>query len=318
MASTSPAPAEAPPAPGAETVVAARAVTKYYGAVHAVDGVNLDIARGEVFGLIGHNGAGKSTLFKMMLGLIPATSGQILIDNASVSGGGFRAVRRKIGYLPENVVLYENLTGLETLQFFSRLKGAPLRDCAAALERVGLSHAARRRVREYSKGMRQRLGFAQALLGRPQILFLDEPTTGLDPEAIREFYVILRGLKAEGVTIVLTSHILAEIQERVDRLAIMAAGRIQAIGTVQALREQMDLPLWFDIRVAAEHFGEVRAALGHLPISAIESNGDHVAVQCGRECKMAVLERLAALEGKVIDLHVREPSLEDVFFGFSD
>ena len=318
MASTSPAPAEAPPAPSAETVVAARAVTKYYGAVHAVDGVNLDIARGEVFGLIGHNGAGKSTLFKMMLGLIPATSGQILIDNASVAGGGFRAVRRKIGYLPENVVLYENLTGLETLQFFSRLKGAPLRDCAAALERVGLSHAAKRRVREYSKGMRQRLGFAQALLGRPQILFLDEPTTGLDPEAIREFYAILRGLKTEGVTIVLTSHILAEIQERVDRLAIMAAGRIQAIGTVQALREQMDLPLWFDIRIAAEHIDAVRAALGHLPISAIESRDEHVAVQCRRDSKMAVLEALAALDGRVLDLHVREPSLEDVFFGFSD
>lgn len=318
MASISPAPADARPIPNAETVVIARAVTKYYGAVHAVDGVDLEIARGELFGLIGHNGAGKSTLFKMMLGLIPLTSGEILIDNASVSGSGFRAVRRKIGYLPENVVFYENLSGLETLQFFSRLKGAPLRDCAPALERVGLTHAAKRRVREYSKGMRQRLGFAQALLGRPQILFLDEPTTGLDPDGIREFYAILRGLSAEGVTVVLTSHILAEIQERVDRLAIMSEGRVQAIGSVQALREQMDLPLWFDIRIAAEHFDAVRSALGHLPISAIESRDDHIAVQCRRETKMAVLEALTALDGRVLDLHVREPSLEDVFFGFSD
>jgi Cu-processing system ATP-binding protein len=306
------------PAAKAETVVVTRAVTKHYGAVHAVDGVDLEIVRGELFGLIGHNGAGKSTLFKMMLGLIPLTSGEILIDNASVSGSGFRAVRRKIGYLPENVVLYENLTGLETLQFFSRLKGAPLQDCAPALERVGLTHAARRRVREYSKGMRQRLGFAQALLGRPQILFLDEPTTGLDPEAIRGFYAILRRLRAEGVTVVLTSHILAEIQERVDRLAIMAAGKVQAIGSVQALREQMDLPLWFDIRIASTHLDAVRSALGHLPVSAIEARDDHVAVQCRREAKMAVLEALAALGGKVLDLHVREPSLEDVFFGFSD
>jgi Cu-processing system ATP-binding protein len=318
LASISPAPADVRPVSNAETIVTTRAVTKYYGAVHAVDGVTLEIARGELFGLIGHNGAGKSTLFKMMLGLIPLTSGEILIDNASVSGSGFRAVRRKIGYLPENVVLYENLTGLETLQFFSRLKGAPLQDCAAALERVGLTHAARRRVREYSKGMRQRLGFAQALLGRPQILFLDEPTSGLDPEAIREFYAILRGLRTEGVTMVLTSHILAEIQERVDRLAIMAAGRIQAIGSVQALREQMDLPLWFDVRIAAEHFEAVRTALGHLPIIAIEARDGHVAVQCRREAKMAVLEALAMLDGKVLDLHVREPSLEDVFFGFSD
>ena len=316
MASTIPALADPPVA--AETVVCARAVTKHYGAVHAVDGIDLDIARGELFGLIGHNGAGKSTLFRMMLGLIPLTSGEILIDQASVSGSGFRAVRRKIGYLPENVVLYDNLTGLETLQFFSRLKGAPLQDCAPALDRVGLTHAATRRVREYSKGMRQRLGFAQALLGQPQILFLDEPTTGLDPEAIRDFYAILRGLRAEGVTMVLTSHILAEIQERVDRLAIMADGRIRAIGTVQALREQMDLPLWFDVRIAPEHFDAVRAALGHLPISAIEAHDGHVSVQCRRETKMAVLEALATLDGRVLDLHVREPSLEDVFFGFSD
>lgn len=316
MASTILAPAD--PLVAGETVVCARAVTKHYGAVHAVDGIDLDIARGELFGLIGHNGAGKSTLFKMMLGLIPLTSGTILIDHASVSGSGFRAVRRKIGYLPENIVLYDNLTGLETLQFFSRLKGAPLKECAPALDRVGLTHAAKRRVREYSKGMRQRLGFAQALLGRPQILFLDEPTTGLDPEAIRDFYAILRGLRAEGVTMVLTSHILAEIQERVDRLAIMAEGRIRAIGTVQALREQMDLPLWFDVRIAPEHFDTVRTALGHLPISAIEAHDGHVSVQCRRETKMAVLEALATLDGRVLDLHVREPSLEDVFFGFSD
>ncbi len=318
MASTSPARAESGPAPTSDNVVVARAVSKHYGAVHAVDGVDLEIRRGELFGLIGHNGAGKSTLFKTMLGLIPLSSGEILIDGASVSGRGFRAVRRKIGYLPENVVLYENLTGLETLQFFSRLKGASLRECAPALERVGLAAAAKRRVREYSKGMRQRLGFAQALLGKPQILFLDEPTTGLDPEAIREFYGILRALRAEGVTVVLTSHILAEIQERVDRLAIMAAGKVQALGSVQALREQMDLPLWFDIHIAPEHFDAVRAALGHLPVSAVEARDGHVAVQCRRESKMAVLEALAALDGRVLDLHVREPSLEDVFFGFSD
>jgi len=166
--------------------------------------------------------------------------------------------------------------------------------------------------------MRQRLGFAQALLGKPQLLFLDEPTTGLDPEAIREFYAILRGLKAEGVTMILTSHILAEIQERVDRLAIMAKGRVQACGTVQALREQVDLPLWFQVKVAPENFEAVRRALGHLPVAAIEAREDHVAVQCRRETKMAVIEALAALGGRVVDLSVREPSLEDVFFGFSD
>ncbi|MDP1927142.1 MAG: ABC transporter ATP-binding protein [Thiobacillus sp.] len=302
----------------AAAVIVARGVHKHYGSIRAVDGVDLDIRAGELFGLIGHNGAGKSTLFKMMLGLIPTTAGEIRIDGAQVTGGNFRAVRRTIGYLPENVVLYDNLTGLETLQFFSRLKGVSPAESGPALERVGLTQAAKRRVREYSKGMRQRLGFAQALLGKPRILFLDEPTSGLDPEAIRSFYATLRQLRSEGVTMVITSHILAEIQERVDRLAIMTAGKIQASGTVQALREQMDLPLWFTVRVAQEDFAAVRAALSHLPVGAIEAHDDHVTVQCQRESKMAVIEALATLNGRVRDLTVREPSLEDVFFGFSD
>ena len=313
MADISPARSDA----GAPVIVA-RGVHKHYGPIHAVDGVDLEVRSGELFGLIGHNGAGKSTMFKMMLGLIPLTAGEIRIDGAPVPGSDFRAVRRKVGYLPENVVLYDNLTGAETLDFFARLKGVSPAQNAALLERVGLMHAAKRRVREYSKGMRQRLGFAQALLGTPRILFLDEPTTGLDPEAIRGFYAILRQLKGEGVTMVITSHILAEIQERVDRLAIMAAGKVQATGTVQALREQMDLPLWFSVRVDPADFEAVRAALGHLPVGAIEARDDHVAVQCQRDTKMAVIAALATLDGKVRDLTVREPSLEDVFFGFSD
>lgn len=313
MANISPARTEAE-APA----ISVRGVHKHYGPIHAVDGVDLDVQHGELFGLIGHNGAGKSTLFKMMLGLIPVTSGDIHVDGTRVGGTDFRAIRRKVGYLPENIVLYDNLTGLETLHFFASLKGVPPDDAVRVLDKVGLSHATQRRVREYSKGMRQRLGIAQALLGSPRILFLDEPTTGLDPEAIRNFYAILRQLRSEGVTMVITSHILAEIQERVDRLAIMAAGKVQACGTVQALREQMDLPLWFSVRVAPDHFNAVRDALGHLPVTAIEARDGHIAVQCRRESKMAVMTALTTLHEKVIDVTVREPSLEDVFFGFSD
>ncbi len=300
----------------ASTIVEARGVTKDFGTVQAVKGVDLGIAAGELFGLIGHNGAGKSTLFKMMLGLIPITAGEIRLDGEKVNGPRFRETRRKIGYLPENVVLYDNLTGLETLFFFADLKAVPRRECAALLEKVGLADAAGRRVREYSKGMRQRLGFAQALLGKPRLLFLDEPTTGLDPGAIRDFYRILRELREEGVTMVLTSHILAEIQERVDRLAIMEGGLVRATGTVQALREAMNLPLTLEIAGGAGLAEQVARVLAGMDIESIEEAGSVLHIRLSRDAKMPALARLATLGEAMRDLHVREPSLEDVFFGY--
>ena len=301
-----------------DMAVSLRGVTKHYGTLHAVDGVDLDIARGEIFGLIGHNGAGKSTLFKMMLGLIPATHGEILVGGAQVGGRGFRAARRHLGYLPENVVLYDNLNGLETLRFFARLKGAPLAQCQPALDKVGLTHAGKRPVREYSKGMRQRLGFAQALLGSPQVLFLDEPTSGLDPQAIRDFYATLRGLQGEGVTIIITSHILAELQERVGRLAIMASGKVQAVGSVQELREQTHMPLVFELQVAACDTAAVAQALVQATAAIPEPIATGLRLACARELKMPVLAALAPFGARVHDIKMHEPSLEDVFFGFSD
>ena len=214
-------------------------VTKPYGSrrapLLALDNVSLRVPRGQLFGLIGHNGAGKSTLFKLVLGLITPSQGRIQVNGCTVNGPDFRTTRRALGYLPENLVLYDNLTGLETLRFFARLKGAPQTQCAALLDRVGLTRAGGRAVREYSKGMRQRLGFAQALLGDPQLLLLDEPTTGLDPSAIRDFYDQLDLLRSQGVTLVISSHILAELQQRVDALAMLSNGRVCAQGTVQAL-----------------------------------------------------------------------------------
>ena len=304
--------------PGAITL---RGVSKHYGALRAVDGVDLDVRRGEVFGLIGHNGAGKSTLFKLMLGLVPPSAGQIEVAGSPVSGQGFRAVRRRMGYLPENVVLWDNLDGLETMHFFARLKGAPLADCPALLDRVGLTHAGKRPVREYSKGMRQRLGFAQALLGSPQVLFLDEPTTGLDPHAIRQFYDTLAELREQGVTMVISSHILAELQTRVDRLAVLSSGRVQALGSVQQLREQNDLPLVVSLRLAPADVAAAEQALARLPALLVGERGlavEHVAdglqLNCPRLAKMALLQALAPLGARLIDVQITEPSLEDLFF----
>ncbi|MDO8769745.1 MAG: ABC transporter ATP-binding protein [Burkholderiaceae bacterium] len=304
--------------PAAEIAIQVRGVSKHYGALHAVDGVDLNVQRGEIFGLIGHNGAGKSTLFKMMLGLTEPSAGEILINGTAVTGRAFRQTRRQLGYLPENVVLYDNLSGLETLKFFAKLKGAPQAQCAPMLERVGLAHAVNRPLREYSKGMRQRLGFAQALLGDPRVLFLDEPTNGLDPQAIRDFYATLRDLRDSGVTIIITSHILAELQERVDRLAIMSAGKIQALGSVAQLREQMHMPLTITLRLAQQDIALAQDALGHLAGVGCTLIPEGLSVSCPRISKMAVLAALNILGSKLRDLSIQEPSLEDVFFGFSD
>ena len=295
-----------------------RGIRKHYGALHAVDGVDLSVHHGEIFGLIGHNGAGKSTLFKMMLGLTEPSAGEILINGTAVTGRDFRQTRRQLGYLPENVVLYDNLSGIETLKFFAKLKGAPIEQCAPTLERVGLAHAHKRPVREYSKGMRQRLGFAQALLGAPRVLFLDEPTNGLDPQAIRDFYASLHELRDTGVTIIITSHILAELQERVDRLAIMAAGKIQALGSVAQLREQMHMPLVVSLRLAPQDIPLAQDALSDL-LNVTHTVSEHgLTISCPRSCKMEVLAAVSALGSKLIDLSLQEASLEDVFFGFSN
>ncbi|MYN10168.1 ABC transporter ATP-binding protein [Pseudoduganella aquatica] len=300
-------------------------VRRKFGPVPALDGVSLTVRRGELFGLIGHNGAGKSTLFKMMLGLIQPSGGMLRVLGADTRSAAFRNARTRIGYLPENFVTYENLSGLEVLYLFADLKNAPRRGCAALLERVGLGDAAGRRVHGYSKGMRQRLGLAQALLGEPRLLFLDEPTNGLDPAGIADFYAILHELRGRGATIVITSHILAEIQQRVDRLAILQGGRLAALGTLGELRERQPLPL----RIAAT----LRPGLPACTLDSLRSLGlvlemneatldaklppgaGRATIACPPERKMQLLAALAPVAS---GLDIQEPTLEQLFLGYGD
>ncbi len=291
-------------------------ITKHFGDVQAIRGITLKVAQGEMFGLIGHNGAGKSTLFKLMLGLIPASSGELRIDGVAVGGHDFRQVRRRIGYLPENFVTYDNLSGIEVLRLFADLKNVPRSACADVLSRVGLTAAAARRVHTYSKGMLQRLGFAQVLLGNPDLIFLDEPTNGLDPEGIHDFYTILHEVQGRGATIIITSHILAEIQERVDRLVILNSGQIAAHGTLAELRAQRVLPSVIQARIGVGHGETVKAALAHLAGLTLRSDEDCLHISCQAVQKVAVLGILAALTDSVLDIAIHEPSLEDLFLGY--
>jgi Cu-processing system ATP-binding protein len=291
-------------------------VTKWFGEVHALDGLSLNVSKGEMFGLIGHNGAGKSTLFKLMLGLLPASSGEIRVQGARIDGRDFRQVRRRIGYLPENFVTYDNLSGLEVLRLFADLKRVPHAACEPLLSRVGLTAAASRRVRGYSKGMRQRLGFAQALLGSPDLIFLDEPTNGLDPEGIHDFYRILADVRSHGATIIITSHILAEIQERVDRLVILDSGRIAAQGSLAQLRTDTVLPSVIRVTTKPGRELALNGAFCNLPGVTLEMMPDGVSVSCATEQKVAVLNILSGLSDAVQDIVIREPSLEDLFLGY--
>ena len=216
-------------------------VSKRYGKIEAVRDVSLDLAPGETTALVGHNGAGKTTLLKLMLGLAHPTAGTIRVLGDDPAAGEF-AARSKVGYLPENVSFNAALTGREILSFYARLKGEPVAKALGLLDRVGLGSASARRVATYSKGMRQRLGLAQALIGEPQVLLLDEPTTGLDPALRLSFYEIVQALRDRGATVVLSSHALAELGERADRVVIMSHGAMVAHGSIDELRRIARLP----------------------------------------------------------------------------
>ena len=289
-------------------------VDKRFGAVQAVDGVSLSIPAGTTFGLVGHNGAGKSTLFKLMLGIEPVSAGQIRVHGTPVRGAAFRWLRQRIGYLPENVALYDNLSGLDTLRFFARLKAADARQCTDLLEQVGLTHAMKRPVREYSKGMRQRLGFAQALLGQPELLFLDEPTNGLDPQAIHDFYDTLAALKRAGATIVLSSHLLAEIQPHLDSLAILANGRVIAQGSVDSLAAASDLPSRARLHTrdadAARRIGQ---RLGDAGFPVITTADNVLTVSVARAHRTGLLPLLAESGAALVDVEIHPPTLEDLY-----
>lgn len=225
----------------AETVIETRGLVKRYGDFTAVDGLDLEVRAGEVFGLLGPNGAGKTTTILMLLGLTEPTEGSIRVLGHDPVREPI-AVKRITGYLPDNVGFYDELTGRQNLIYTAELNGMSRREAAAEIDRllsrVGLSHAADTRVGAYSRGMRQRLGVADVLLKRPRVVIMDEPTLGLDPEGAREFLQLIRELADEGMTVLLSSHLLHQVQAVCDRVAIFVKGQMIACGPVNELAEQ--------------------------------------------------------------------------------
>lgn len=291
-------------------IIELEGAVKRFGAVEAVRGVSFSLPPGSRVALVGHNGAGKTTLMKMMLGLTRPNAGRIRVLGGDPAEG-VSEIRRRIGWLPENVTFNGALTGREVLCFFARLKGEPARVADALLERVGLGASARRGIGTYSKGMRQRLGLAQALLGNPRALLLDEPTTGLDPEVRQGLYDILAELSGQGTTILLSSHALEELEERMDRVVILDHGHLVADGTMDELRHIARLPVRLRVTLKGESEPDW---LGALDVTR-RPGGRIVEISCSSEAKMELLRRAAA-DARILDLDMALPTLDELYVHF--
>lgn len=288
-------------------------VTKRYGGRVALAELDITLRAGEILALVGHNGAGKSTLIKLLLGLIRPDAGRIAVLGHDPGRPGAAEARRAIGFLPETIAFHPNMTGAELLGFYARLKGAPVAANRDLLARVGLAPVAGQRVGGYSKGMRQRLGLAQALIGRPRLLLLDEPTTGLDPELRQAFYAILSELAAEGVGILLSSHALAELEHRADRVIVLRQGRKVADGTLTDLRRMAGDPVRILVRLAAAQ--PVAVFAGGEAGGVAQPCARRIEIICPATDKMDRLRAVLNGPDPVADIELLHASLDEIYAG---
>lgn len=296
-------------------LIETRDLGKRYGGQAALDGIALALEPGQTVALLGHNGAGKTTLIKLLLGLTRPSAGTARVFGKDPAGRDGPDLRRRIGYLPENLAFQGTLSGRELLGFYAGLKAAPGAQVAALLALVGLEDAADRRLATYSKGMRQRLGLAQALLGAPRLLFLDEPTNGLDPPLRQQFYDIVSELTRHEATAVISSHILTEIEARADRIAILRQGRLAAFGSLESLRRRSNLPYRLRFAVDPEAAGAVTEEMGSAYRVAHVEHGV-IEFTCATDDKMQIVRKVASLNGAVQDVDILPPRLNEIYRHF--
>ena len=293
-------------------------VSKHYPSHKAVTDINFSVPEGCLMALVGHNGAGKTTLMKLILGLVQPTAGSLSILGHDPKDKTAFHYRNAIGFLPENVAFDANMTGKELISFYASLKGETKFRSLELMDIVGLSDALNRRYKTYSKGMKQRLGLAQALLGKPRLLLLDEPTSGLDPAARQHFYDIIRDLRKDGVTILLCSHVLTELEAQTDAVTVMNSGRIVASGSLEDLRTQADLPLSLRITVKEGMTKQIAQPLQNQNATITFMNGKHLEIECAPSSKMAMLRHLGELGSLIEDVELQNTSLDQLYAVFSD
>ena len=299
-----------------ETVIEASGLTKTYGRTVAVDRISFNVGRGEIFGLLGPNGAGKTTTILMMLGLTEISGGTVRVLGFDPAREPL-SVKRRVGYLPDTVGFYDQLTAADNLRYTARLIGFRKAEretkIGDALNRVGLAEVADKRVGAFSRGMRQRLGLAEILMKGAQIAILDEPTSGLDPHATSELLAIIRGFKTEGISVLLSSHLLERVQSVCDRVALFAGGKIALMGSVAELgREVLGGGYVVDIEADGAGLAE-RLAL--IPgVSGVERTGiGKLRLHADRDVRPEAAAEVVAMQGRLKYLGVQEPSLDAIY-----
>jgi ABC-2 type transport system ATP-binding protein len=305
-----------------EHVISAHGLTKSYGATTVVDGVHFDVSRGEIFGLLGPNGAGKTTTILMMLGLTEVSSGEVRVLGHDPVREPL-TVKRRVGYLPDMVGFYDNLSARENLSYTARLMGMPSavrrQRIDDALARVRLHDVADKRTGTFSRGMRQRLGLAEILMKQVEIAILDEPTSGLDPQSTAEFLDLIGQLKRENVTVLLSSHLLDQVQRMCDRVALFQAGRIVLLGTVPELARQV-LGGGFVVEVegsvpaGTELEQRLAAIAGVTGVERVSE--DRYRLTADRDVRPEAARAVVAANGALRRLSVEEPSLEAIYTRF--
>jgi ABC-type multidrug transport system ATPase subunit len=285
------------------------ATKRYPGGIIAVNSVNLRVPLGCVYGFLGPNGAGKTTMMRMLVGLVRPTSGRI-----SVLGGSPEAPEQlaRVGALIETPAFYPHLSGLDNLQLAARYSKMPIDSVRRALDEVGLTKRADSRFREYSLGMKQRLGVAAALLKDPELLILDEPTNGLDPAGVSEMRVLLRSLGRQGRTVLLSSHVLSEVEQVCDRIGVINTGRLVAEGTPDELRATLGATV---LLINADPMDKAAACLREHPgVRKVESAADAALRVTADPALAATLNRLLVEAGvDVAELRPVRHSLEEAF-----
>ena len=283
--------------------------------VRALDRLNLEVRRGEIFGFLGPNGAGKTTTLKLLMRLIYPTSGSARILGRPIDDV---ETRSRIGYLPENPYFYDYLSGRELLEYTAALFGIPPGQAAARSEelltRVGLdADRAKRQLRKYSKGMLQRIGIAQALVNDPEVIFMDEPMSGLDPVGRREVRDLLLDLRQQGKTVFFSSHILSDVEALCDRAAILSQGKLVRCGTVHELTDIGD-PAFEILAIDIDQSAMARfsSAVSSLESATTTPNGIRLVVGDANDVD-AALKLIRESGGRLVSINPRRPSLEDIF-----